>query len=269
MKTIGFVGAGNMARALGGGLAGEAGASGFRLVAADPVADALTAFTEATGGETAADLAALCAVSDIVVLAVKPQVLAGVLEELRPSIGGQHLVVSIVAGASLDTLSRSLGDHPRVIRAMPNTPALVGEGMTVLVGASGVGVEDLEVVREVFARVGRATCVEEEALLDAVTAVSGSGPGFLFAYAEAALDAARGAGLSDPLASELVEQTIFGSAALWRGSSEGPGELRRRVTSPGGTTQAGLEALEANGFARAVRAAVDAAAKRSKELSGG
>lgn len=269
MRTIGFVGAGNMARALGGGLAAEGGASRVRLVAADPVAEALKSFAEATGGEAVPDLSSLCEASDIVILAVKPQVLAGVLEELRPSIESRHLVVSIVAGASLGTLSGSLGDHPRTIRAMPNTPALVGEGMTVLVGAPGVGPEDLEAVREIFARVGRATCVEEESLLDAVTAVSGSGPGFLFAYAEAALDAARGAGLPDPLATELVEQTIFGAASLWRGSSEEPAELRRRVTSPGGTTQAGLEALGAHGFAGAVRAAVDAATKRSRELSGG
>lgn len=267
MKTIGFVGAGNMARALGGGIAKRG--DGFALRAIDPVPEAVAAFTEATGGEGAGDAAGLLAVSDVVVLAVKPQVLAEVMAELRPHVGSRHLFVSIVAGATLSGMAAGLGDDARIVRAMPNTPALVQQGMTVLVGGRHATAEDLRLSEELFAAVGRAVVADDEALLDAVTAVSGSGPGFLFAYAEAMLAAATGAGLPGDLAEALVKQTLLGSAVLWNESTEGVDVLRQRVTSPGGTTQAGLEALAAEGFPQVIRAAIEAATRRSRELSGG
>jgi pyrroline-5-carboxylate reductase len=152
---------------------------------------------------------------------------------------------------------------------MPNTPALVREGMTVLVGGGAATTDDVETARQLFVGVGEAVVVAEESLLDAVTAVSGSGPGFVFAFAEAWLRAAEAAGLAPDLAQRLVKQTLFGAAALWRQSAEPVERLRAMVTSPGGTTQAGLEALEARAFAQAVGAAIDAAARRSKELSAG
>lgn len=264
MKTIGFVGAGNMARALGGGIAKKAS---FALVATDPAPEALEAFTGATGGRAVPSIEALLAESDIVVLAVKPQVLVGVLAEMKPHLQARHMVLSIVAGANLRGLARGLGGEVRTVRSMPNTPALVGEGMTVLVGGPTATEEDRATAEEIFAVVGRAVVVDDEALLDAVTAVSGSGPGFLFAYAEAMLEAAEAAGLPGDLAATLVRQTVLGSAVLWQQSSDGVDVLRQRVTSPGGTTQAGLEALEARGFGAVIRAAIDAATRRSRELS--
>lgn len=267
MKTIGFIGAGNMARALGGGIAKQRG--DVSLLATDPVPEAVEAFRQATGGEGREDVEGLIAAADVIVLAVKPQVLGEVLAAAKPHLESRHLVVSIVAGATLRGMADGLGQEARLVRAMPNTPALVQHGMTVLVGGEHATDEDLRLVENLFAAVGRAVVVPDEGLLDAVTAVSGSGPGFLFAYAEAMLNAAAAVGLPDELSQELVQQTILGSAVLWRESPEGVDVLRQRVTSPGGTTQAGLEALDARGFQDVVRAAIEAATRRSKALSAG
>lgn len=267
MTTIGFVGAGNMARALGGGIAARRGAD-VSLLATDPVAAAGEAFVEATGGRYVSGFPALLADAEVVVLAIKPQVLAEVLDQVRPHVTGRHLIVSILAGASTEAISTGLGGSVRVVRAMPNTPALVGEGMTVLVGGGAATAQDVALARELFSAVGRAAVVDEEELLDAVTALSGSGPGFLFAYAEALLAAGASVGLSDELTVELVQQTLLGSAVLWKESGESVSVLRERVTSPGGTTQAGLESLAEADFAGVVRGAIQAATRRSQELRG-
>jgi pyrroline-5-carboxylate reductase len=269
MKTIGFVGAGNMARALGGGLLRGERAQSFRLCATDPDANALERFARETGGATASGLAALAAASDLLVLAVKPQVIGPVLAELAPLRKAEHLVLSIAAGIRLQTLSSALGADARIVRAMPNTPALVGEGMSVLVAGENASQEDVATAREVLEAAGRVLVIDDEALMDAVTAVSGSGPGFVFAFAEAWLAGAEAIGLTSEQARVLVRQTLLGSATLWERSDEEVGALRAAVTSPGGTTQAGLEALASRGFATAVRAALQAAALRSRELSAG
>ncbi len=266
---IGFVGGGNMACALAGGLrrAGPEGA--VAVFAIDPLAAAAERFAAETGGAILPDLEALVAATDVLVLAVKPQAMPALLPELaRVLPAGEHLVVSIAAGITLRTLARSLGERARLVRAMPNTPALVGRGATVLVAGARATLGDAERAREIFAAVGQAWVVADEGLLDAVTAVSGSGPGFVFAWAEAFIGAAEGVGLPPDLAVELVRATLVGSGILWQEGERTAGELRAMVTSPGGTTQAGLEALAAGGFAAAVRAAVEAAARRSRELSG-
>ena len=267
MAAIGFVGAGNMARALGGGLRGGVGPDRVSLVATDPVAAALEAFRRDTGGTTVGSVEELLAACDLVVLAVKPHVLPALLPRIAAGLGPRHLVVSIVAGITLDRLAAGLGAAARIVRAMPNTPALVRQGVTVLVGGAHVTPADLDRASDVFRGAGRVLVVDDEGLMDAVTAVSGSGPGFFFAYAEAMLRAAEDVGLTPGMALELVQDTLFGSAVLWRESSESVGRLREMVTSPGGTTQAGLEALERHGFAAAARAAVEAARNRSRELS--
>ncbi len=267
MRTIGFVGAGNMARALGGGIAKQGGSEPVSLLATDPIPGALNDFCSATGGRGVANIASLLSEVDVVVLAVKPQVLESVLDAMKPHLAPRHVVISIVAGATLRGISNGAGDAVRLVRAMPNTPALVGHGITVLVGGPHATADDLRLAEELFAAVGRAVVVDDEGLLDAVTAVSGSGPGFLFAYAEAMLQAASAVGLPDDLAVTLVQQTILGSAILWQESSEAVDVLRQRVTSPGGTTQAGLEALDAHGLAGTLRAAIESATRRSKELS--
>jgi pyrroline-5-carboxylate reductase len=269
MKTIGFVGAGNMARALGGGLVRGERAGSYRVCATDPDPAALDRFAAETGGAKAADLAALAAASDLLVLAVKPQVLGAVLPELAPHLKPDHLVLSIAAGIRLRSLSEGLGPAVRIVRAMPNTPALVGEGMSVIVAGERASAEDVATARAVLAAAGRVLVAQDEALLDAVTAVSGSGPGFVFAFAEAWLAGAEAVGLDPEQARVLVRQTLLGSAILWERSGEEAAALRAAVTSPGGTTQAGLEALAAGGFATAVRAAIEAATRRSRELSAG
>jgi len=267
MRCIGFVGAGNMARALGGGL--KAAGAAFDLIATDPEAAARERFAAESGGRATTDLAEVVSAADVVVLAVKPQVLPAVLGRLAGNLRPEQVVLSIAAGFTLRALARALGAGARLVRAMPNTPALVREGVTVLVGGGAASADDVELARQIFTGVGEAIVVADEALLDAVTAVSGSGPGFVFAFAEAWLHAAEAVGLAPELAAKLVQQTLFGSAALWRQSGDQPGRLREMVTSPGGTTLAGLEALEARGFAQAVRAAIEAATRRSRELSAG
>ncbi|MFN8602922.1 MAG: pyrroline-5-carboxylate reductase [Candidatus Binatia bacterium] len=266
MKCVGFIGAGNMARAMGGGIA--AGRPDVRIVATDPDEGARERFAKETGG-TIASLDEVIASADVLVLAVKPQVLGAVLDKLAGKARAEQVVVSIAAGFTLKSLARKLGATSRLVRAMPNTPALVGEGITVLVGGGAATADDLESVRGLFTSVGDAVAIADEAQLDAVTAVSGSGPGFVFAFAEAWLKAAESAGLAPELAERLVKQTLFGAATLWRTSGDPPDKLRAMVTSPGGTTLAGLEALEARGFARAIASAIEAAARRSKELSAG
>jgi len=267
MSCIGFIGAGNMARGMGGGL--KASGSNATLVAVDPDPQARERFAVETGGRGVTELDELVAAADVVVLAVKPQMLAGVLDRLAGKLRPEQIVLSIAAGFTLTGLAARLGNDVRLVRAMPNTPALVRQGMTVLVGGGAASAADLETARELFIGVGDAVVVQEEALLDAVTAVSGSGPGFVFAFAEAWLRAAEAAGLAPDLAERLVKQTLFGAAALWRQSPDPVDKLRAMVTSPGGTTLAGLEALDAHGFARSVGAAIEAAARRSKELSAG
>jgi pyrroline-5-carboxylate reductase len=269
VKTIGFIGAGNMARAMGGGLAVSRG-SDFELIATDPEEAALQAFAEQTGGGTTRFAAELIERAEIIVLAVKPQVVPRVLESMSSHVKpARHLVLSIAAGMPLRTLERMLGTGVRVVRAMPNTPALVRQGITVLAAGRTATREDMVIAERIFSAVGEVAVVEDEALLDAVTAVSGSGPGFVFAFAEALLAAAAAVGLPDELALRLVRRTLVGSSLLWQSSEEPVGVLRQRVTSPGGTTQAGLEALAARSFGDSVRAAIEAAARRSRELADG
>lgn len=269
MLRIGFVGAGNMACALGGGLRAEGAADGgVRMVATDVAAAARERFAAETGGAAVDALADVVREADVLVLAVKPQVMATVLAELGGLLDpARHLVLSIAAGITLPRLSRGLGGYARVVRAMPNTPALVRAGITVLAPGPGASPRDMEVAERVFRAAGDVIPVADESLMDAVTALSGSGPGFFFAYAEAMLRAGEAAGLPPEMALRLLQRTLAGSAELWIRSGEPVERLRANVTSPGGTTQAGLEALEARGFAAAIRAAIEAATRRSRELS--
>lgn len=267
MRTIGFIGAGNMACALGGGI-GAAGSDAVALIASDPSEVARKRFVEETGARAVADAAVVAGEADILVLAVKPQIMPAVLAELAPLVRDTTVVVSIAAGITLKSMSSALGEDARLVRAMPNTPALVRRGMTVVVRGGAATRQDLASVEEILTSVGTVRAVDDEALLDAVTAVSGSGPGFAFAYGEAMVAAAEAAGLAPELAITLVQETLAGAAELWRDSGEDAGELRRRVTSPGGTTEAGLAALAAHGLGEAIGAAVAAATARSRELSG-
>ena len=267
MKTIGFVGAGNMACALGGGIA-RSPETRFSVKASDPSVEACRRFERETGGISCESLDLLSADSDVLILAVKPQILPDLLPEIARWNTKDALVISIAAGISLAGMQAALGSHARVIRAMPNTPALVGRGMTVLVPGSAASAADLELAESLFATAGRVLTAEDESLLDAVTAVSGSGPGFLFAYAEAMIEAGVHAGLSREMTNTLVQETIAGAAELWRRSDKQASTLREQVTSPGGTTEAGLDALANKGLPETIDAAIAAATARSRELSG-
>ena len=205
---------------------------------------------------------------DIIVLAVKPQNLAGVMAELKGSLGEEQLVLSIIAGARLGTLCTGL-EHRPVVRAMPNTPARIGEGMTVWTATPEVTAQQREWTGAILGAMGREVAVDDEDFIDMATAVSGSGPAYLFFFIEALVDAATEVGLPREMAHELVLATVLGAGHLLQESGHEPAELRRMVTSPGGTTAAAISRLEEGGFAELLHKAVDAAYRRAKELASG
>ena len=202
----------------------------------------------------------------VVVLAVKPQTIKHALPSLASLVDSETLVLSIAAGTALKTLTTGLGTNA-VVRAMPNTPAQIGKGMTVMVAASGVDAHRRALATELLTAVGAVEWIEDEGLMDAVTAVSGSGPAYVFLLAECLAEAGVEAGLSPELARRLADATVSGAGALLDASDEPPAVLRSNVTSPGGTTAAALEVLTAQvGLSQLIRRAVTAAKKRAKEL---
>ncbi|MEX1286768.1 MAG: pyrroline-5-carboxylate reductase [Acidimicrobiia bacterium] len=200
----------------------------------------------------------------VVVVAVKPDVVADVLAELAPVLGPGHVIVSIAAGVRIATIEAHLPGVP-VVRAMPNTPALVGAGITGYAAGSAASEDDVAAAAAVLSALGETVPVDE-ADLDAVTAVSGSGPAYVFLLTEALEEAARAEGLDPGAAAALARQTVVGAGSLLAADTAKPEELRRRVTSPGGTTEAALRSFEQDGFRRIVRSAVHAARTRSEEL---
>jgi len=259
---LGFIGVGNMGGAIIRGLLGGGHVARQNLIYYDPD-PARQAQMDKLGVETALDNAEVMH-SPVVVLAVKPQimpaVLAGVKEFARP----WHLVISIAAGVPLKVLEEALPES-RIIRVMPNTPTLVGAGMAALAPGSLASREDLELALELFQSVGQAVAVEEK-LMDAVTGLSGSGPAFVAVFIEALTDGGVKMGLPRTLAHTMAVQTVLGTAKLCLEEELHPGKLKDMVTSPGGTTIAGLHALESGGFRGVVMDAVSAAALRSEEL---
>jgi pyrroline-5-carboxylate reductase len=261
---IAFVGGGNMASALIGGLL-QQGFAADRLAVVDPDAAARGRLTERYGVRTSADLADGVADASLIVLAVKPQQLYEVARTLRPTLAGR-LVLTIAAGIRTTDLSAWLGGHGRVVRGMPNTPALVLAGVSALYAMPGVSPEDRAQAQAVLAAVGSTMWVAQEALMDAVTAVSGSGPAYVFYFMEAMLQAAGELGLTGDQARELTLQTFQGAALLARQSSEGVDVLRARVTSKGGTTERALKSLEADAVKHSIARAIRLAAERSRAL---
>lgn len=219
-----------------------------------------------TGCAVMADPVQAIAGRDVVVVAVKPRDVSGVLKSLAGEVGEETTVISLAAGVTTETYESQLGAVP-VIRAMPNTPALVREGVTGIAPGSHAGVEHLDLAREVLGAVGDVR-VLDEFLLDAVTAVSGTGPAYVFLLAEALTEAAMREGLPRDVAENFVHQTIRGSGHLLTDTEKSPAELRYEVTSPGGTTAAAMHVLEEKGFRAVVEDAVRAAAERARELGG-
>jgi len=267
-RRIGFIGSGAMAEALAGGLLAS-GVERARLLASDVDDTRRRSFEARVGVATTTDNARVARDSDVVVIAVKPGAVAAVLAGMRRGAAdeiGRVLWVSIAAGVPLAALEAGLAAPARILRAMPNTPALVRAGATGFVGNSGATPEDRAAARALFESVGVAWEAPSEVQLDAVTGLSGSGPAYLFAFLEALIEAGAAAGLPPEAASLLARQTAYGAAKLALESERTPAELRQQVSSPGGTTLAGLSRLEAMGFAAALGEAVRAATSRAGEL---
>ena len=267
-KTVGFVGAGNMGEALIRGLAESNLVPADKILIADVRADRVRQLAQQYGVHTADNNASLVKDADVVVLAVKPQIMAPVLRDLKPALTGRPLVISLAAGVSTATITSVVGAYPRLIRVMPNTPALVLQGVTAIARTPGLAPEDLETAQEIFAAVGRVVVLDEEQL-DAVTGLSGSGPAYIALVIESLADGGVKMGLDRATAMTLATQTVLGAATLLAETGMHPGALKDMVSSPGGTTIAGIAALEEGGIRTTFIRAVERATLRSRELGRG
>lgn len=265
MWRVGFIGAGKMATALARGLVSAGFTAADHIIACDVVAAAREQFAATTKSRVVASSIDVVAESQIVVLAVKPQQMAGVLTELQGHITSQHLVISIAAGVPLKLLVAGLGEQTRAVRVMPNTPCLVGASASGFAIGGAATKDDVKLVEQLLSAVGVAVPVEEK-LLDAVTGLSGSGPAYVYQIIEALSDGGVRVGLPRDVSTKLAAQTVLGAAKMVLETGEHPGVLKDAVTSPGGTTIAGLHALERGGLRAALMDAVEAATNRSKEL---
>jgi len=270
MKTrhLGFLGAGNMSGALIKGLLHGKILPAERIVASDVKGDRLDQLHKQHGIRVTTDNHALVREADVLVLAVKPQVIDKVLMEVGGDVRADQLVVSVAAGVPIETIEARLPPGSRVVRAMPNTPAMVQAGATAIAGGAHAREDDLRIARELFEAVG-CVVVLDEALLDAVTGLSGSGPAYVMLIIEALADGGVKVGLHRDTALLLAAQTVYGSARLLLETGEHPGRLKDMVTSPGGTAIAGLHTLESGALRRTLMDAVEAATKRAAELGAG
>lgn len=260
-----FIGAGNMASAIIGGLT-QQGYPHSQLVATDPSEDKRAQLSAELGIEVLADNLQAARGSEIIVLAVKPQVLEQVVCDLRPALAHQPLMISIAAGIECRLLRKWLDIDLPMVRCMPNTPALVGEATSVLVANEQVSDAQRAQTEQVFQAIGLCEWLHDEALMHAVTALSGSGPAYVFYMIEALEAAGVVQGLEAPLARRLAAQTVLGAARMVQHSELEPAQLKRNVMSPGGTTERGIAVLEQHDLAGMFASAIDAAARRSVEL---
>jgi pyrroline-5-carboxylate reductase len=263
--SIGFVGAGNMAEALVRGLLKQGHYSAERIAASGPREERMSELRDRFGIAADSDNREVARRSQIVILSVKPQIMRRVLDQIAGVLRPDALVISIAAGIPTAAIEGRLGGSTRVVRAMPNTPCLVDSGATAVAPGAHATAADLALATQIFESVG--ICVTlDEAQLDAVTGLSGSGPAYIFLILEALSDAGVKVGLSRRNAQLLAAQTVLGSAKLLLETSEHPGLLKDMVTSPGGTAITGLHVLEAGGLRTTLMDAVEAASKRSREL---
>ncbi|VAX29753.1 Pyrroline-5-carboxylate reductase [hydrothermal vent metagenome] len=268
-KKLGFIGGGNMAEAMIKGLISASFVESKNIFVSDVVPERLEFLHSKYKVKTLADNRELVEKSDILILAVKPQVVKKVMENVRDLIDAKKLLVSVAAGVPIATIHAVLkaGQDRKynIVRTMPNTPALVQEGVTAIAAGVNVSKVDIQIAHRLFEAVGKTVDVDE-VHLDAVTGLSGSGPAYIFMIIEALSDAGVKMGLSREVANTLTIQTVLGSAKLAWESKKHPGELKDMVTSPGGTTISGLHTLEAGGLRTTMMNAVEAATKRSQEL---
>ena len=263
--AMGFLGAGQMATALAKGWIAAGLLDGARCVASDPHPGAREIFTASTGIRCTESNADVLKSSNVIVLAVKPQMIPALLAEIRPALTPESLVISIAAGITLVQLAEGLSATTRIVRVMPNTPALVGMSATAFAANAKTTAADVALVTKLFQAIGVVFPVAEK-LLDAVTGLSGSGPAYVYVMIEALADGGVRAGLPRDMAQQLAAQTVLGSAQMVLTTGRHPGALKDAVASPGGTTIAGLHALERAGFRGALMDAVLAAAQRAEEL---
>jgi pyrroline-5-carboxylate reductase len=265
LSRIAFVGSGVMGEAMIKGLLGMGLTSAERIIASDPWLERVEYIHSTYGVETTADNATAVRGADIVVLSIKPQSLLKVGKDLHSKIHPDALILSIIAGARIGTIQNKLF-HDRIVRAMPNTPGQLGKGMTVWTATPQVTPAQLSHTATILGAMGEQLQVEEEGYLDMATGLSGSGPGFVLLLIEAMIDAGVHMGFSRRDAEKMVLQTIEGSVALMRTSGKHSAELKNQVTSPGGTTAAGLYELEKASVRATISDAIFAAYRRSQEL---
>ena len=263
--SVGMVGGGQMGEALIRGMIESGVTAAKNITVAEPMNLRREYLEKTYQVDTVETPAEVTAKSRILILAVKPQIMEPVLRQYSVHLTNDHLLISIAAGIPLTYMEKLAGENMRIIRVMPNTPALVLAGASAMSGNQNIRQEDMESAQQIFSAVG--TCIEvPENLLDAVTGLSGSGPGYVFTFLEAMIDGGVLAGLPRPVAEQLALQTLYGSAKLALETKEPAAVLKGKVTSPGGTTITGIQALEEGGLRGTVMTAVEAATERSRSL---
>jgi pyrroline-5-carboxylate reductase len=267
-RKVGFIGAGNMGEALIKGLVESNLVAAERILIADVRAERIHELAKQYGVTPVDGNAALLRGAEVVILAVKPQIMVPLLREMTPALTARPLLISIAAGVSTATIQGALGKYPRLIRVMPNTPALVLQGATAIARPQGVDPDDLDTAQEIFGAVGKVVVVDED-LMDAVTGLSGSGPAYVAIVVEALADGGVKMGLDRVTAMTLATHTVLGAARLLAETGLHPGALKDMVASPGGTTIAGIAALEEGGIRTTFIRAVERATLRSRELGRG
>ncbi len=258
MKKIALIGVGNMGGAILNGLKGK-----YKFIVSDPDKNKIKKLSASIADNNCS--AAVDA--DIILLAVKPQMMDAVLREIRLVLNSKKLVISIAAGIKTKKIEDRLGNTIPVVRIMPNTPALVGRGMSVLCGGKFAKQAHLKAANDIFSSMGKVIIIKNESLMDAVTAISGSGPAYVYLFIESLVRAGVRLGLKQKIAEKLVLETLKGSIALLEKTEKKPEDLRRQVTSPGGTTEAALKVFEKKVFHDIVHLAILSAHDRSRELS--
>jgi pyrroline-5-carboxylate reductase len=267
-QKVGFIGGGNMGEALIKGLVAANLVPPEAIYASDVRIERLRALDQQYGIQLLQDNAELVRQADVVILAVKPQIMAPVVRQISAAVSRKKLLISIAAGVSTMTIRAALGKEARLIRVMPNTPALVLEGVTAIAKADGLEPGDLDTAGEIFSAVGRVVILDED-LMDAVTGLSGSGPAFVALVIESLADGGVKMGLDRITAMTLATQTVLGAARLMLETGMHPGALKDMVSSPGGTSIAGVHALEEGGIRHTFMLAVERATQRSRELGRG
>ena len=265
-KTIGFIGCGNMAKAMIGGIVKSKLISPNMINVSNLSQSALDAVNSEFKVNTTTDSREVVKNSDIVIVAVKPNVYDGVLESVKDFIDNKKIIVTIAAGKTIASVENVIGSDKKIIRTMPNTPALVNEGMSALCKNQNITDEELNIVKTIFDSFGKSEVVGEY-LIDAVIGVSGSAPAYVFMFIEAMADAAVAAGMPRPQAYKFASQAVMGSAKMVLESGKHPGELKDMVCSPGGTTIEAVKTLEEKGLRNAVIKAMEDCIEKSKEMS--